>query len=530
MHWRDSIRFQLTFIFLCILFLVVLVGSFSIWRLSSFNDLSADVSEVWLPSTRVIGDLNNFTSDFRAIEGSYLLATSSSEIDPILKEMEGLDRSISEAETRFEAIRHNSKEAKLYADFKRQWIGYREIVDRHMGLVERGDTGTAVMNYKNSSRMSYDAASDTLGALTDQIVSSAQTAKNRLADAYTNAFWLICAAISIAGMLVAVALVYIRHSVSKPLAHLTDSMLRLAANDVDVEIGNISHRTEISKMARAAVVFQNNAVDLMRSKALLADQANKLEEQLAHEQQLAISQRNFVSMASHEFRTPLTIIDGHARRMEKMKDRISGEELIDRLSKIRSAVRRMSYVTQNLLESARLAEASPPFEPSEFDIISLLHDVCQLHREVSSYTPISESFAVAHVNIIGDERLLHQVFSNIISNSVKYSPDGSAVNVAAKDLNDHVQVIVVDEGIGIPEPDQKRLFERYHRGSNVSGIVGTGVGLYLVKMVVDRHGGTVEVESEVGKGTKVVVNLPKALGADPPTAAGEILLAPPHQS
>ncbi|MBS0268300.1 MAG: MCP four helix bundle domain-containing protein [Proteobacteria bacterium] len=518
MHWRDSIRFQLTFIFLCMLFLVVLVGSFSIWRLSGFNELSADVSEVWLPSTRVIGDLNNFTSDFRAIEGSYLLATSSSEIDPILKEMEGLDRSISEAETRFEAIRHDPKEAELYADFKRQWIRYREVVGRQMALVERGDTGTAVVNYKNSSRISYDAASDTLGALTDQIVSSAQAAKDRLAHAYRNAFWLICGAISIAGLLVAVALVYIRYSVSKPLAQLTDCMLRLAANDVDVEIGNISQRTEISKIARAAVVFQNNAVDLMRSKALLADQASKLEEQLAYEQRLTLSQRNFVSMASHEFRTPLTIIDGHARRMEKMKDRISGEELIDRLSKIRSAVRRMSYVTQNLLESARLAEASPTFEPGEFDIISLLHDVCQIHREVSPYTPIKESFAVSHVNIIGDERLLHQVFSNIISNSVKYSPDGSAVCVAAKELNDHVQIIVADEGIGIPEPDQERLFERYHRGSNVSGIVGTGVGLYLVKMVVDRHGGRIVVESGVGIGTKVIVDLPKVLGADLPAA------------
>ncbi len=314
------------------------------------------------------------------------------------------------------------------------------------------------------------------------------------------------------------ALAYIRHSVSKPLAQLTDSMLRLAANDVDVEIADTSQRTEISKMARAAVVFQNNAVDLMRSKALLADQARKLEEQLAHEQRLALSQRNFVSMASHEFRTPLTIIDGHARRMVKLKDRISGEELIDRLSKIRSAVRRMSYVTQNLLESARLAEASPTFEPSEFDIISLLHDVCQIHREVSPYTPIKESFAVSNVNMIGDERLLHQVFSNIISNSVKYSPDGSPVHIAAKDLSDHVQIIVADEGIGIPEPDQERLFERYHRGSNVSGIVGTGVGLYLVKMVVDRHGGSVKVESGIGKGTKVVVDLPKVFVADLPAA------------
>src|SRR5271155_6209402 len=94
----QSIRFHLAAVFLLFFLLVLILGSFSIWRLSNFNLLSADVAEVWLPTTRALGDLNNFTSDFRAIEGSHLLSSAPSEVAGTEKEMEDLDRSIAEAE------------------------------------------------------------------------------------------------------------------------------------------------------------------------------------------------------------------------------------------------------------------------------------------------------------------------------------------------------------------------------------------------------------------------------------------------
>ncbi len=128
---------------------------------------------------------------------------------------------------------------------------------------------------------------------------------------------------AVAGVLVVAALVHISRSISAPLLHLADRMRRLAANDTDIDIPETERRDEIGEMAQATVVFRNNAIELMRSQRTLARQAALLEEQLAQEQRLALLQRNFVSMASHEFRTPLTIIDGHARRLTRSKTRCS---------------------------------------------------------------------------------------------------------------------------------------------------------------------------------------------------------------
>jgi signal transduction histidine kinase len=110
--------------------------------------------------------------------------------------------------------------------------------------------------------------------------------------------------------------------------------------------------------------------------------------------------------------------------------------------------------------------------------------------------------------MIGDAKLLYQLFSNLLSNAVKYSPGGGAIEVEAEMRVEEIVVAVADRGIGIPASDLEHLFERYHRGSNVSGIVGTGVGLYLVKMVADLHRGRVEVTSAEGAGSRFTVHLP----------------------
>src|SRR5580658_8304921 len=121
MRQPRSIRFHLTGVFLVFFLLVVVLGLFSIWRLSNFNRLSADVADLWLPNTRVLGDLNNFTSDFRAIEGSHLLSSDPSEVAASEKQMADLDRSIAQTERGFERIRHSTDEDDLYSAFKWRW-------------------------------------------------------------------------------------------------------------------------------------------------------------------------------------------------------------------------------------------------------------------------------------------------------------------------------------------------------------------------------------------------------------------------
>ena len=505
-----SIRYHLAGVFLVFFLLVCVLGSFSIWRLSNFNRLSADVAEVWLPTTRVLGDLNNFTSDFRAIEGSNLLSADQAEIAATEQDMAGLDRSIADAERGFEKIAHDAAESDLYDRFKARWNDYRKVVNQMVALSRNNRKTEALAIYGGTSRVAYNAASDTLGQLTDQAVASAQIASDRLAVAYRHAFWLILLAVVIAAVLVVAALFHISRTISGPLLHLADRMRRLAANDTDIDFSEAQPVNEIGEMAQATAVFRNNAIELMRSQRTLARQAAMLAEQLAQEQRLALLQRNFVSMASHEFRTPMTVIDGHARRLIKLKDNMTPSEIGERAGKIRSAVLRMTHLIDNLLNSSRMIDggAGHYFHPAEMDMAALLQEVCQLHREMVPGSQIAERIAATPIRMVGDPRLLFQVFSNLLSNAIKYSPNGGTIAVDAELAADEVVVAVIDHGIGIPPSDLDRLFERYHRGSNVSGIVGTGVGLYLVKMVIDLHGGDIEVASEEGDGARFTIRLP----------------------
>ena len=510
MRQPRSIRFHLSLVFIFFFLLIFFLGMLSIARLRDFNNVSADIADLWLPNTRVLGDLNNYTSDFRAAEGNNLLASNPSQSETIEREMIELDHFISRAQEDYERIRHDAEEWALYNQFRERWNDYRTVVNQMLELSRSGRKAEAVSAYMTTSHTAYDAASDALGQLTQHAVENAQDAASRVAVAYQEARWLIAIAMAFAGVLVVAALIYISRSISSPLLRLAGYMHRLAANDTDIEIHGTERRDEIGEMARAAVVFRNNAIELMVTQRGLAQQATMLEEKLAAERHLTQLQRNFVSMASHEFRTPLTIIDGHAQRLNKLSNRTGPEEITNRAAKIRAAVLRMTHLIDNLLTSTRLVESGAGlyFHPQDVDLRELVHDVCQLHLEISPGLTIVEELGDRSLRMVGDPKLLFQVFDNLLSNAIKYSPGGGITRITARSEDGWLVVVVEDNGIGIPSADVGQLFERYFRGSNVSGIVGTGVGLNLVKMVVDLHGGDIAVESKEGKGARFTVRLP----------------------
>jgi len=530
MQQPRSIRSQLSLVFFFFFLLVLVLGVFSLSRLSSFNRQSADVAEVWLPTVRTLGDLNNFTSDFRAIEGGNLLAADPAEIAATESEMERLDRAIARAERSFKAVRHDETENVLYAKLEDRWNEYRRIVNQILQLSRTGRKDEARALYTTASRAAYNAASDTLGQLTDRAAANAHAASDRLAFAYRHAFWLVVLAIVLAGAVVTGALIYIGRAISAPLLQLADQMRRLAVNDTGTAIAGAERRDEIGEMARAAVVFRNNSIELMRSRRVLAQQAAQLEKQLELEQNLALRQRNFVSMASHEFRTPLTIIDAHAQRFINAKGGLSNEQINERAGNIRRAVRRMTHLIDNLLNSSRLVDGGAGFylQPAGMDLVALLREVCQFHREMAPGSELVERAGPGPLMIVGDPKALFQVFSNLVSNAVKYSPDGGSIEIGAEDVGDQAVVTVTDRGIGIPAADLDHVFDRYNRGSNVSGIVGTGLGLYLAKVVIELHGGSIGVESAENRGSCFTVRLPiKDARPQPKTARADVELIGP---
>jgi two-component system, OmpR family, sensor kinase len=227
-----------------------------------------------------------------------------------------------------------------------------------------------------------------------------------------------------------------------------------------------------------------------------------------------LQQRDFVSMASHELRTLLAQIDGHAQRMISMRERLTATEIAERGHRIRGAVRGMTQLVNDLVGSAQLVDGRGDvhYQPTEVDLALILSEVCDLQRELTPDALIREVASPQAFIVQGDATLLRQVFGNILSNAVRYSPQAAQVDVCIAHEKDVIAVLIQDRGVGVPEHERRLVFERCFRGSNTAGVPGSGLGLYVVKTLIDLHEGSVAVRGREGGGSSFEVRLPCADG------------------
>jgi two-component system OmpR family sensor kinase len=503
-----SIRVRLYSVLVLLFLLVIGLGIIGFARLRDVNHASEVIRNHWLRDTRILGDLSNYMSDYRAGEATRLLAATPVQVAASEKEIETLRATVAGSQRAYEEIAQDPSEARLYSQFATQWAAYQTVAARVIALAHAGQILEAVTLYNAESRQAFDLSSDILGNLTNQTVVKARLDSERAASEYRNAQNMIVTAMLLAASLLFAANIYISRGILAPLLTLVKCMHELAGHNTDVAIPSVQRDDEIGEMARAVSVFRDNAVALAGSQRRMIEQAAALEEALEHERRLTAQQRDFVSMTSHEFLTPLTVIDGHAQRLVKMSDRLDSADITERGASIRSAVQRITDIMDSLLEASRVLDGQAVFHPTEVDPGALLRDACQVHRDATRGVVISEDFSPLPATIHGDPKLLFHAFSNLISNAIKYSPPGNPIEVVARQEAAWLAVQVRDCGIGIPARDREHLFERYFRGSNATGIAGTGVGLHLVSMVVALHDGEVFVESVEGVGSRFTVRLP----------------------
>ncbi len=229
---------------------------------------------------------------------------------------------------------------------------------------------------------------------------------------------------------------------------------------------------------------------------------------LANEKNASATQRAFVSMVSHEFRTPLTIIDGEAYRLIKIKDIIGSDDIEKRASSILYSVTRMINLIEGVLFSSRAQENKIVLQLQQVNLNNLIYSVCDRQMQVSGRHVIECDIDKLPVIIRADSNLLTYVFDNLLINAIKYSSEGTVVTVVGHVEGLYAVVAVRDCGIGIPAEDLPKLFEPYFRASNASGFSGSGVGLYIVQTFIKLHGGRVTVDSVVGQGSVFTVHLP----------------------
>ena len=229
---------------------------------------------------------------------------------------------------------------------------------------------------------------------------------------------------------------------------------------------------------------------------------------LAKEKELGELKSKFVSMASHEFRTPLTAILSASDIIKRYQDRMTKTEVIGKIDKIQTEIKSLTDILEDFLIIGKSEVGKVEFEAEKMnfksfcdDFINEIKDTTELDHNIDY---VFENPEVADL----DPRLLKHIISNLLNNAIKYSAAGSKIEFHVSAKNGLIKMQFNDNGIGIPEDDLKNIFETFHRASNVGSISGTGLGMAIVKKSVDLHNGQITINSTEGVGTKIEVTIP----------------------
>jgi signal transduction histidine kinase len=289
--------------------------------------------------------------------------------------------------------------------------------------------------------------------------------------------------------------------------HLFDEhevrLLELLADQAAIAI----HNAQLYQQIQSHAQFLEERV---RERTLeLQASEEELRIALAREKELNELKTQFVSMVSHDFRTPLTIIQTSTNILESFQERLDERKKAGHFHRINIQIERMVELLNGVLNFSRADIGANALNLAEINLDQFCRSIADEFQSADEmkhrllYTCLQGSIIV-----LIDEKLLQQAIINLLTNAFKYSPEGSTVHMDVSSDEGNAKIQVKDSGIGIPKADLPRLFEMFHRAGNVGVIKGTGLGLAIVKRSVEAHGGTIEVESTEGKGTTFKVNLP----------------------
>jgi signal transduction histidine kinase len=262
----------------------------------------------------------------------------------------------------------------------------------------------------------------------------------------------------------------------------------------------------------SAVVFEWQGIPATLNFLTDVTQRRRAEEDmqtsLRRERELSEMKSRFVAVASHEFRTPLAAILSSVELLDDYGPRLPESERREIVGLIKSAVVRMNGMIEQVLLTSKLESGRFVFAPKPLSVSAFL---VQVASEMDQANPQASRIAMRCDGLdeqrMVDTQLVRHILVNLLGNALKYSPPGTDVTCTATADGERLCFEVRDQGIGIPTADLPRLFQTFHRGTNVGNIQGTGIGLHIVKECVDLHEGKIAVDSAPGRGTTFLVEL-----------------------
>lgn len=257
-----------------------------------------------------------------------------------------------------------------------------------------------------------------------------------------------------------------------------------------------------NKVEERTMILKEALQQLERSQKELNEALNK-------EKELNEIKSRFVSMASHEFRTPLSTVLSSASLIGKYTKE---EEQVNRdkhVKRIKDAVKHLNELLEDFLSLGKLEEGKIKADPATFKLSEFTLDITEEMKPILKQGQLIEAGVTGLDTFCTDKRLVKNILINLLGNAIKFSPENSIVTLQLNNNNDTLVVTVADKGIGISAEDQHHLFTSFFRGNNAGNIPGTGLGLHIVKRYTGLLSGNIALESVVGRGTTITITLPR---------------------
>lgn len=284
----------------------------------------------------------------------------------------------------------------------------------------------------------------------------------------------------------------------------------------EIETNMIRQQKELQKVSSEILMLNAELEAKVEERTLILKGAlEKLEESqielseaLNKEKQLSELKSRFVSMASHEFRTPLSTVLSSASLLSKYTDAGDQDKRDRHIDKIKNSVKQLNDILEDFLSLGKLDEGKVEANPVSFDLKELILETTDEMKgllkkgQLINYGHDGETIGYS------DNKLLKNILINLISNASKFSGEGAPITIRSSGNNGIAAISITDKGIGISKEDQEHLFSSFYRGANAINIQGTGLGLHIVKRYLDLLEGTIDLQSELNKGTTIHFTIP----------------------
>ena len=256
-----------------------------------------------------------------------------------------------------------------------------------------------------------------------------------------------------------------------------------------------------AKVEERTVILKEALQKLERSQLELSEALDK-------EKQLSEIKGRFVSMASHEFRTPLSTVLSSASLLSKYTTTEEQDKRNRHVEKIKNSVKHLNDILEDFLSLGKLNEGKVEVQNTKFDLKAFMEDTID---EMKGLLKKDQYFIFQHEGmntVCSDRKLLKNIIFNLTTNAIKFSDEGAPLELRSKITNDTMQLTIKDKGIGISEDDLEHLYSSFYRGRNAMNIQGTGLGLHIVKRYVELLSGTIELKSKLGEGSTFCITIP----------------------